>query len=157
MSRFPALHSWALLALLCAYAPVARAVGATGPGPRTAPTLDALIRDLRDGDPPERRLAARELRAMVAADVRASVRPGDELDRGDAQGRLVDHDARTAPACIEVIDRPEATAPCLRILGMLETDAARPAVEKLAGDTASARIRRLARWVLDRLDSPAAP
>ena len=153
----------ALLGLLLLGRPAA-AVGpiAGGPAVGTAPPsesviVDRLLADLDHPDAPRRLFAARELRRRVKQALRLS-----ESDRGDAldaQAALLElqvYDERLAPRCLLALSEPQTLLPCVDVLGLLETEAARPGLEELARG-GKRRARRHAERALERLGPAEAP
>lgn len=132
----------------------ARAVGARLPG-SPDPDWEELLSRLDSDIPARRRLAARSLRARVRAEVRRSAREqSDDLLVAEARLLLDDLDRRLVPRCADLLQAPEAAAPCAAILRRLEAFDELPRLREAihANPATSARralrraIRDLERW-----------
>lgn len=123
--------------------------------PEQVRTVQDELDDLMSGRAPERRYAARNLSRQVRQALRASERASHPEREAEALLFLEDMDRLVAPQCIASLDEEEVLLPCARILGLLETQAARaPLAERLEA-LESRRARRIVSEALARIDAAA--
>ena len=150
-----------LLCLLLAWMGAANAVDNQVVAPRRGGPNDFLdlAHDLTSEDKGDRQLAARSLRRQVRIHLRDAARRDGSMSQLEALAALQDYDAKVAPRCLKVLDKPDLISPCADILGMLETpEAAAPLRAALASEARRGPRRRIER-ALTRIDNatPAAP
>ncbi|MFH1466451.1 MAG: hypothetical protein ABIO70_18855 [Pseudomonadota bacterium] len=112
--------------------------------------------DLTGADASDRLYAARVLHSRLRLALKGARRgaPGS-FRRDEALATLDDFDATVAPACTEALTFRNVAAHCATMLGLLEHEEARPALEALLSpeSRANGRLRRKARRAIERIQT----
>jgi len=98
--------------------------------------------------------AARELRRQVRWALRVTSRDeGASLSASEGWLMLEDFDRSLAPACIKGLDEPNISGPCATILGLLETEAALPALQESLHKTRRPQVRRKTQRAINNIQA----
>ncbi len=117
------------------------------PVPRPRPeTPEELIAGLGGSHAPDQLYAARELRRLTRMSLK-EVASRDAIRSLEARQFLAVFDNTLAPLCIELLPDPKLTRPCADILGLLETDAALPALRARQPETTRGTQRSIERAI----------
>lgn len=114
-------------------------------------SIERYANDLIGDDKSDRLFAARVLRNRVREAWRLAGRAGTDLRVIEARQTLSHFDTLVAPRCIRQLDVANTRRACASILGMLETEAALPALRKAANSTTNRAEARVIRTAIRRI------
>jgi hypothetical protein len=141
-----------LLLALLGWATAGPPTVASRPVSGDEPSIEAKIDELESSLARDRRLAAIQLRRETRRMLRDSERQGgDEIRSLEARQTLMVFDDKLAPVCTEQLGVANLTALCAEILGLLETEAALPALETVLAEEHRAGVRKRVARAIERI------
>ena len=115
-------------------------------------SLERYASDLVGEDSHKRLFAARVLRTRVREAWRVAGRNTDDFRNTEALQTLSDFDTLIAPRCIRQLKVQNTLRPCAKILGMLETETALPALRSAMQETKVRRSQRVIGVAIKRIE-----
>lgn len=132
------------------------AVSPNIPGHDQERTSADLVGELRHENAARRLYAARELRRQARAALRDADAPPGSIRADESIVALRLFDEKVAPTCAEIVDKDvDIALQCADILGMLETQAALPALRAAAARNTNPRLLRHLHRAVDRIEAAA--
>ena len=115
-------------------------------------SLERYAGDLVGEDAHKRLFAARVLRTRVREAWRVAGRSAGDFRNTEALQTLSDFDTIIAPRCIRQLKVQNTLRPCAKILGMLETKQALPALQSAMQETKHRRSRHIIEVAIKRIE-----